>query len=77
MTKLLVILICLFMSFGVVCVCGYDSDDSMAQYKAIEEKNRLEDIQYQLYEIRLELEQQRVRDQIDRLYDCDCVYDRY
>lgn len=67
MIRFLVILLCLFVSFGAVYVYGYDSE---AQYELIEEENRIEGIQYQLYEIRLELEQQRIRDQVDRLYDC-------
>lgn len=70
-SKLLVILLCLFMSFGTVFVYGYDSE---AQYRAVERENQQTDIQYQLNEIREQLEQQRIQDQADRLID-DCNRD--
>lgn len=69
--KLLVILLCLFASFSAVCAYGYDSE---IEYKAIVEENQCADIQYQLHEIRIELEQQRIQDQVDKLID-DCNQD--
>ena len=74
-SKLLVILLCLFVSFGAVCAYSYDSTDSEAQYEAIKQDNQYRDIQYQLDMIQLELEQQRIRDQLDRLLYDDCERD--
>lgn len=59
------------MSFGAIPVYGYDSEN---QYEKIRQENQLQDIQYQLYEIREQLERQRIQDQLDRLYD-NCGYD--
>lgn len=70
-TKLLVVLLCLFVSFGAVFAYGYDSKD---QYEKIRQENQLNDMQYQLDMVQLELEQQRIQDQVDRLID-DCNRD--
>ena len=75
-TKILVILICLFISFGTVYVYGYETDDPMAAYKQEVRDSQLTDIQYQLDEMQIELEQQRIRGQMDHLYD-DCGGDYY
>lgn len=75
-SKILVILSCLFISFGVVYAYGYGCDrDSEVQSTTVQE-DQLQDIQYQLDEVREQLEQQQIRDQLDRLYD-DCDRDCY
>ena len=67
-SKLLVILLSFFVSLGIVY--AYDSE---TKYKQAERDLRAADVQYQLDIIQLDLEQQRIQNQIDTV-DNDCEY---